>query len=248
MRKVIIPIIVSAAVVLLGAGYPRPDDPAHVPGSPGVDKGDMKDTEHNQLPEIPEGGMITISDRDWAATMADEPMLKLEDAMRALADGKFKAAAKDMQKAAVHTRVAAARSPEGLRPRLLASAQELDDLAKEVKAGTLTDAATLTPVFARDMQALAQHHAARAAEHWSDRHDVDAGYDLQAAAQDLGHALKWAPKQPDFDIGDMLTRAEYSADLLINGEQIVPEEVSGIVDGMQQASRTLGDDLRKSSS
>jgi hypothetical protein len=215
-----------------------------LPGDPGVDKGVFPDTELHTPPIPPEGGFITLDERFWTTTLSDEPQLKLHEALDKLAAGDRKGAAQDILKAAAHSHVAGARSFKAEREQLAASEQELRVLAKKVHSGEITSADALTPAFARDLQALAQHHAARAALHWNDGHGIDTGYDLKAAAMDLTHALKWAGRDGDTETLDMLTVAETASDQLIAEEKVDHEQITRLIDATNQKSRELGDLLR----
>jgi hypothetical protein len=184
-------------------------------------------------------GFVVMEEEEWTATMADEPQKNLEEALQKLAAGDAEGAAHDLQKAAAHTRSAASRSDGQVKKLLLQTARRLNEEADALEGGAAVPEAELDALFARDLLALAQHHAERAGTLWLARKPTATGRDLRAAALDVGYAQAWASLEPDPRVDTAVLEAREVAALLIAEEPVDPDRALSSIEQIQEVTAAL---------
>lgn len=232
-RTVLIPVILLTVLVLTPRSAPAQVEKGLIP---------KPDPMTEEMPPAL-GGYIVLDDHWWSAVLADEPYLKMEEALDQIQKNEPKKAAASIRKASAHLRIAAARSlPESKKP-LMDSVEELDALARDVQKGKEVSQEELTRIFATGLQALAQHHAYKASESWLAGKSISSGYDLKAGATDLGHAADLANSKEKKNIDILVVEAEQTADRMILEEEKQPENVTRLISEMQERARSLGWEL-----
>jgi len=192
-------------------------------------------------------GFIVIDEHIWSSYLADEPELKCEAAVKEMKAGKLSAAGENVLKVAAFSHMAAARSEPTIKAMLLADADSLRTMGLMLKRNQTVPEPRLRAVFARDLQALALHHADRASRHWLKEDGISAGYDLKAAAMDLRNADTWYGARPNGLREGLAVEATDLADKLIDEEPVDHVNADRIIDQIHERSRELAEELHPDS-
>lgn len=211
-----------------------------------------KDQEYNPAPapadidvlQKPKGGVMTAVQLPWRIGLYDAPNKALLKAVEELETGDRKDAAHHLEEARGYLKSAIdrGRQEEPRDPwdrdaegRLEASADELKKVVHGLQAGDLPTVESLRPVFGRYLLALARSHVEAGSELWlAQTHDL-AGYEFQAAAQDIEHALAW----------NDLPKDEATAKLLAETERVGKELIEAKKDHEKEAMAVLVASLRE---
>jgi hypothetical protein len=137
----------------------------------------------------------------------------------------FKAAAPEIQKVVELMKQEAERATKEGKKTLTASANELEQLAKDVEKGDVTSEKKMKNAFARAEHALAEYHYLKASEQWAKKETKETGRALKNAAQHLEQAAKWAGHEQETGIVDVINSTRSIAGKLIEGTGWVSEEV-----------------------
>lgn len=191
----------------------------------------------------PAPGFIVIDEHIWSSYLSDEPELKCEAAMTQLKDGQLRPAGENLLKISALTYMAAARSQPSIKAFLIADGDSLRALGIQLKHGQAIDPDRIQGLFARDLQALALHHADRATHHWMGHDGISAGYDLKAAAMDLRSADHWFGAQPSRLREGLDVEATEIANKLINEQTVDPKKADAIINEIHERSRELAREL-----
>lgn len=191
----------------------------------------------------PPADFIVIDEHIWSSYLADEPGLKSRAAMQDLKDGKLPAAGQNLLKLSALTHMAAARSEPTIRAFLLSDADSLRVLGIELKKERAVSPDRIRGIFARDLQALALHHADRASRHWIKHDGISAGYDLKAAAMDLRDADHWYGANPSRLREGLAVEATELSDKLIDERTVDPKEANRVITEIHERSRELAREL-----
>jgi hypothetical protein len=166
--------------------------------------------EVQEFPEDPGAGFIVMDEGLWQA-LSDQPQQEFEGAIRSLAKGDPRGAANNIRKAAAFTRLAGGHSLPATQRLLYGQLKDLMNLADAVQSGKATTRDQLAPTFARTLEALAEHHAARAEKFWASGKGRPTGKNLAEAAQDFHWTEAWGgvPSTPSRDavVNDVATIA-----------------------------------------
>jgi hypothetical protein len=156
--------------------------------------------EEQQFPDDPGAGFIVMDEGLWQS-LSEQPQQEFEGAIRSLDKGDAKGAANAIRKAAAFTRLAGGHSLPATQRLLYGQLKDLLNLADAVQYGKATTRDQLAPTFARTLEALAEHHAARAEKFWASGKGRPTGKNLDAAAQDFHWAQAWGgvPSTPSRD-------------------------------------------------
>ncbi len=146
--------------------------------------------ELQQFPDDPGAGFVVVDEGLWQA-LSEQPQQEFEGAIQSLAKGDTKGAANNIRKAAAFTRLAGGHSLPATQRLLYDQLKDLMNLAGAVQSGTATTRDQLAPTFARTLEALAEHHAARAEKFWASGKGQPTGKNLAAAVQDFRWAQAW---------------------------------------------------------
>jgi hypothetical protein len=195
-----------------------------------------KDQEYNPPPaptdidllQKPKGGVMTAVQLPWRIGLYDAPQKALAKAVEELETGDRKDAAHHLEEARGYLKSAIdrGRQEEPRDPwdrdaegRLEASADELKKVVHSLQAGELPTVDSLRPVFGRYLLALARSHVEAGSELWlAQTHDL-AGYEFQAAARDIEHALAWNDLSKDEGTAKLLAETERVGKELIEGKK-----------------------------
>jgi len=191
----------------------------------------------------PPTDFIVIDEHIWSSYLADEPELKCEAAMSDLQAGRLPAAGENLLKVSALTHMAAARSEPTIKAFLLADADSLRLLGLELKKDRQVAPERIQGIFARDLQALALHHADRASRHWLKHDGISAGYDLKAAAMDLRHADHWFGANPSRLREGLAVEATELADKLIDERTVDAAITDRVITEVHERSRELAREL-----
>lgn len=152
------------------------------------------------FPDDPGAGFVVMDEGLWQA-LSEQPQQEFEGAIQSLTKGDAKGAANNIRKAAAFTRLAGGHSLPATQLLLYGQLKDLMRLADAVQSGTTTTRDQLAPTFARTLEALAEHHAARAEKFWASGKGQPTGKNLAAAVQDFEWAQAWGgvPSTPSRD-------------------------------------------------
>jgi hypothetical protein len=139
----------------------------------------------------PSPGWVVIEEDIWVR-FVDEPSHHMLQAHENFLKKDFKAAAHDPHLVGGHLYGAAGTAVGDTKIALLASARELDRLAKDVESGVIKSAKMLEAPFARAEHALASHHLAKAQHAITSKRHATAGHYLHSAVNDVEYAAKWS--------------------------------------------------------
>ena len=137
----------------------------------------------------------------------------------------FKAAASEIRNAAELLKQESEKATTKAKKVLIASANELEQLAKDVEKGAVTSDKKLKDAFARAEHALAEHHYLRASELWVKKETKETGHELKSAVQHLERAARWSGHEMEKGTVEVLDGMTNGAGKLMEGAGWVPEEV-----------------------
>jgi hypothetical protein len=164
----------------------------------------------------PRGGVITIEEDVWVP-LHNEPFDQFHQAHENFFKRHYKAAAAELREGAAFLKIEAGRAAGDTKHALKASAQELDKLATATENGAVKSVHDLDNAFARAEHALAeQYHALANAAHKNDNDEL-AGKYMQAAAQQLRHAVLWSGREIDKATAGAIDATRIAAGKLIEG-------------------------------
>lgn len=162
---------------------------------------------------------------------------------RAAADFEKKdnsAAADEIIKAVALLRLEEARAPDPARAALKSAIEELQQLARDVRAGQVTTANNLDQAFTRAYQALGNHYYLRGMDAATQKDLKDAGFEIKAAARLLEQMIASEQKPATSGTNTLVTDLTALADRLINGETPQVGEVSQALENLGQQFEALG--------
>jgi hypothetical protein len=178
----------------------------------------MTYAESNQQKQAAEarGGVTTIEEDVWVPLL-DEPSDQFHQAQKNFFKRHYRAAAAERREGAAFLKIEAERATGDTEHALKASAQELDKLAIATENGTVKSVHDLDKAFARADHALAmEYHALAEAAHKNDNDEL-AGKYMQAAADQLRHAVLWSGREIDKATAGAIDVARIAAGKLIKG-------------------------------
>jgi hypothetical protein len=150
----------------------------------------------------------------------------------------MKAAASEIQKAAELMKQEAEKATEEGKKGLMASANELEKLAKDVETGTVISEKKMKDVFAKAEHALANYHYLMASEQWTKKEAKETGNALKNAALHLEHAAEWAGQTLETGAADVIEGVRIIAGKLKEEAKLGAEEVD-------KAIKDLGAEISK---
>jgi hypothetical protein len=143
--------------------------------------------------------------------LLDEPFDQFHQAHENFFKRNYRAAAAELREGAAFLKAETGRAAGGTQRALEASAQELDKLATATEHGTVKSVQDLDNAFARADHALAkQYYALAEAAHKNDNDEL-AGKYIQAAAQQLRHAVLWSGREIDKTTAGAIDAARIAA-------------------------------------
>ncbi len=140
-------------------------------------------------------------------------------------------------------REAASATAEG-RKLLMASAQELEKLARVMQRRPGTSGKTLDMAFARAHHALARHYHQKAMESWVRNEIQKAGQELKAVANHLEQGLVWVGQTAEPGRTATIKTTHLLADELIKGIGWAPAEVGTRFKAAGKEIANLGKKIR----
>ena len=152
----------------------------------------------------------------------------------------MKAAADEMRKGAAFLKLEAGRATEAGKQPLMASIQELEELADSVEKGTVTSTNELDHAFARAHTALATHYRLKAAESWAKKETSKIGKALKAAALHLEYSAAWGFGKLETGTKEVVKDTRILAGKLIKGTGSVTTEVGKTVEALGKEIEKVG--------
>jgi hypothetical protein len=174
----------------------------------------------------------------------DEPGKAFHEARYNFLKLEAKIAAEDIRKGAGFLRLEAGRATEDGKKALMASVNELEQLAKRVEQGTVKSSKELDDAFAHAHQALAKHHYLKAMEYWSKKDAVNTGHALKAALSNLRYALAWAGHKSEAAVLKAIEDTRIVSEKLVAGAGWVSDEVGKALDAIGKEIEKLDKEIR----
>jgi hypothetical protein len=170
----------------------------------------------------------------------DEPSQYLQQAHESFLKKEYKVTAQNLRKAAGYLQVAAQNGASRAKSALVASADELDRLAKDVESGTVKSGKDLESAFARAEHALAFDHQAKAQTAIAENQHVRAGHYLHSAVGHLENAAKWSGHQLERGAVATADGVRLLSGKLVEGSGYVVEEAGKSVKWVGEEVDKLG--------
>jgi hypothetical protein len=169
-------------------------------------------------------GQFLIHEVLWD-DLADEPGQHMDRARVAFIELDARQAAAELRKAATYLKITAGNAAAATKRALLRSADELDELAHRVEAGTVRTVGELDRAFARASHALSHHHCVIAERSWAARQTTRAGKQLRAAADNLERAAMRTGKALQTATETAVKDARIVSGKLVEGTGFVFDEI-----------------------
>jgi predicted lipoprotein with Yx(FWY)xxD motif len=170
---------------------------------------------------------------------------------RATADFEKKdnsAAADEIIKAIAFLRLEEARATDPARAALKSSIEELQQLARNVRAGQVSDSKDLEQTFIRAYQALGHHYYLRASDAVAQKDLKEAGFEIKAAARLLEQTINASEQKPETsETNTLVTDLTALADRLIGGETPQAGEVSQALEHLGRQFEALDQTIQAAS-
>lgn len=217
IRAALLPAL--AGLVILAAGPALAQGPEQIPAH----KPEKPFPKMDPTPLVPEqAGTIPMEPETWTSVFADEPAIAFEHCSEQIKAGDLEKAGHYVLKAAEHTRIAAYGSDDDLKGELLGMERKLREYGETLKKGEDVPATDLDPVFARDLELLAEHHLVHADDHWLKEKVGKTAEDLGAAVFDLDSSLLYAKEPLASADKELLEKARDTARALkVNEKKVV---------------------------
>ncbi|MCA9213488.1 MAG: hypothetical protein KDB27_10510 [Planctomycetales bacterium] len=196
----------------------------------------------NSAPPKSTPGWVVVEEDIWLR-FSDEPSHHLHQAHESFIKQKYKAAANDVVKAAGYVHIAAQNAASGTKAALIASAQELDRLAKDIKSGAVTSVKKLESAFARAEHALAAHYQAKARSALRQKKHASAGHYLRSAVNHVENGAKWTGHKLESGVVAAASGVRTVAGKLVEGSGFVLDEVGKGVEWVGVEVEKLGKQL-----
>jgi len=194
--------------------------------------------------EEPIGDSSYLVVRDIWIGLADDPSGHMREARELLEEGEPLAAARVLDKSASLFRWGrhyALGEKEGRD--FLAVAQELEETARFIRAGSEHGAEPLYRVLANGYRVLAEHHAGLAIEEWNAGEHVRVAILLRAAATEIERGFALSEEAPGGTIDASIAATRGVAEQLEVGEPPTEREVTSALRGLREAAAGLGEVL-----
>lgn len=136
-----------------------------------------------------------VIEEDFFFPLRFEPIMSLDSIRYHYRRGEEIAAANQIDKAVSWLKLAEGHAMPITKEKLTSAFSELTTVAKDLRAGNVTDAAKMDAALARTAHALGEWHYYKAKESWGKDEAQDAGRDLAMAAQYMQHAANSAHYQ-----------------------------------------------------
>ena len=136
-----------------------------------------------------------VIEEDFFFPLRFEPIMSLDSIRYHYRRGEEIAAANQIDKAVSWLKLAEGYAMPITKEKLTSAVSELTTVAKDLRAGNVTDAAKMDAALARTAHALGEWHYYKAKESWGKDEAQDAGRDLAMAAQYMQHAANSAHYQ-----------------------------------------------------
>lgn len=147
-------------------------------------------------------------------------------------------AAEHIKKGASYMKDEAAKASVKGKEAIAASAQELDELADDVKKGAVTSQKRMEDTFARAYLALASNDHIQSTESWAKKETAKAGAALESANRNLEKSIAWTGQKIEKGTRDAMKKSEALAVKLKQKGSLITEEVGK---GLRDAGREIED-------
>ena len=182
--------------------------------------------------------------------LPDETSQKLGMARQSFLTVDLMTAARQLREAAISLRNNSKQADETTKPRLNASADELDSLAHRVEKGKVKSTHELDQSSARALQRLSRHHYLMAERAWLHKQRERTGKQMRAAADNLEHAARLSEKEVQTATqavvkevrvisGKLVAGAGYGVDEVGKGFESLGKQVESVGKGIEPAQKTV---------
>ncbi len=232
-----LPSLVAMALVMTAVAG-EPEKPAAVtkgvnstPGTaPAADLEQSKTTQKGQQPAAPDGPIV-IEEHIWVH-FVDEPAHHMERARESFLKKDTMKAAAEIRKVEAYLRATAGNAKGKVKRGLIASAEELKRLARDVESGAATQRKDLDQAFARAHHALARHHYSETYKYWAKKDVENTGHHLKATAMYLEHAATATGRKVESGTKTVVADARAAGDKLIHGSGFVADKVGQCIEAV----------------
>lgn len=188
-------------------------------------------------------GKVVI-DEDIYYAFDDEPSAYFYQAHENFMKKDFKAAARDLRKAAAFVKLESSRATAEGKKGLVSSYNELEKLADGVEKGTTTSVKDLESVFARAHQALAKHHYLKAVEAEGKKDSKATGHSLKSSLIHLEHGFAWAGHKLEAAAVATIKDIRILSGDLIEGAGWVPDKIGSAIKWIGKEVEKLGNKIK----
>lgn len=134
-------------------------------------------------------------------------------------------ASDQIQKGASYMKDEAAKSTDKGKEALAASARELEQLAADVKKGTVTSVKKMDESFARAYHALASDSHIKSTEAWTKKQTAKAGDALDSTTRYLEQGFTWAGQKVEAGTKEAMKKSKDLSVKLKNKSAVIAEDV-----------------------
>jgi hypothetical protein len=191
--------------------------------------------EESKKPSAQSGGVVIEN---------DEPSADFHNAHENFMKGDFKAAARDLRKAAAFVKLESSRATAEGKKGLVSSYKGLERLAEDVEKGTTTSVKDLENEFARTHQALAKHHYLKAVEAEGKKDSKATGHFLKSSLIHLEHGFAWAGHKLEAATVATIKDIRILSGELIEGSGWVPDKIGSAIKWIGKEIEKLGNEIK----
>lgn len=185
--------------------------------------------------------LLVVDEAAWVP-FVEEPDDHFRQARADFMSSDYKGASAEIRKSVAFMNVEAARGSDEGKAALQSSAKELERLAAGVEKGAVKDEKQLRNAFAKADRALAKDHYLNASRSWAGKLYEKTGYELKAAAQDLGKGASWVGMGAEEGSADAVREGRQVAGKLIGGSGWTADEVGKAMENLKRGVAVLGKD------
>ena len=187
-------------------------------------------------------GWVVIEE-DIYYVFDDEPSAEFYNAHENFMKRDFKAAVRELRKAAAFVKLESARATADGKKLLVSSYSELEKLAKKVENGTVASVKDLESVFAKTHQALAKHHYLKALEAEGKKNIKATGRFLKSSLIHLRHGFSRAGYKLEAAVLAAFKDIRTLSGELIEGAGWVPDKIGSAIKWIGKEVEKLGNKI-----
>lgn len=179
----------------------------------------------------------TLVQKLWVYLIG-EPEYHFKQASDDFAQNQMKSAAFEIMRSSAFLQLQAVGAEAGPKKDLDKSADLLEQVATDIRMGSVTSSEEMDNAFARAQYALANDYQTKASSYFNKKDPVKTGYALDAAAQSLLDAEEWSSHKLAIQDLEVIEEIRKAAGNLVNGRSKLSDKI-----GMDIG--TMGKEIQK---